>query len=657
MKVGRLGHEPRPTAPFTEEVVGRAPRGGRSRRRALAARGRRAHRGRRADVHVAPPRRRCRSGTRDALGADKWEQGLALADGAARAPRARAASLLHRSGKHYPGESLPRWALDIIGRRDGVPARERAAPTGRARAPSVADARALRSRRSPTRLGVDDDASCAAYEDPWHQLHEEARLPSASTRSAPTSTTPEERRRLARVLDRGLGDRGRASSCRSAPAPGGGWRARALAFRREHLYLVPGDSPDRPAPPARLARGAPPPLARGGGPRGPARPAPRATAEAEAKQGRRGSTTPRRTPAPRPGRHPHRAVRRAARRHGSSSSCPPLASAGRFCELVRTIDETAGGARPRRRPRGLSAADVARPAPASRSRPIPGVLEVNIPPTRTSREHVALLETVFDAALHAACTPRSTSSTGAQAGSGGGNHLTLGGPTALASPFVRGPICSPASSPSSSTTRRSRTCSRASSSARPRRRRASTRRATTRSTSSRSRSRARSSRGAGAAAAVARGRALPPPARRRLRQHPPRRDLHRQALRSRGRRTGGRGSSSCAPSRCRRTCAWRWRRSPSCARSWRRSRASRTARRSSAGGRRSTTASSCRPGCGATSRTCSRYLDARGLPLPARRVPRLPRAALPDRRARSQAATCASSCATPSSRGTSSARR
>jgi uncharacterized protein (DUF2126 family) len=71
--------------------------------------------------------------------------------------------------------------------------------------------------------------------------------------------------------------------------------------------------------------------------------------------------------------------------------------------------------------------------------PDPGVLEVNIPPTRTSREHVALMETVFDAALHAGLHAEKYQLDGRQSGSGGGNHVTLGGPTPLGSPFVKRP--------------------------------------------------------------------------------------------------------------------------------------------------------------------------------------------------------------------------
>src|SRR6185503_15690176 len=71
--------------------------------------------------------------------------------------------------------------------------------------------------------------------------------------------------------------------------------------------------------------------------------------------------------------------------------------------------------------------------------PDPGVFEVNLPPVGSLREHAALFETVFDAALHAGLHSEKYLVDGRQSGSGGGNHITLGGPSPLTSPFVRRP--------------------------------------------------------------------------------------------------------------------------------------------------------------------------------------------------------------------------
>ena len=119
---------------------------------------------------------------------------------------------------------------------------------------------------------------------------------------------------------------------------------------------------------------------------------------------------------------------------------------------------------------------------------------------------------------------------GRHTGTGGGNHVVLGG---AAPPRIRpscaGPTCSAAWSSTGSAIPRCPICSPACSSGRPASRRGSTRRATTSSTSSRSRFANLPGAGRGRAA-LARRPAVPQPAHRRHRQHPSRRNLHRQAL-------------------------------------------------------------------------------------------------------------------------------
>jgi uncharacterized protein (DUF2126 family) len=71
--------------------------------------------------------------------------------------------------------------------------------------------------------------------------------------------------------------------------------------------------------------------------------------------------------------------------------------------------------------------------------PDPGVLEVNLPPSSGLAEHAALVDLVFDAALHSGLHSEKYLLDGRMSGSGGGNHVTLGGPTPQESPFLLRP--------------------------------------------------------------------------------------------------------------------------------------------------------------------------------------------------------------------------
>jgi hypothetical protein len=119
MRIGRLGHEVRPTAPFTDEGWDALQRAGAATDEKLRALGIALTCGGEptfnSRLHGERP-----EWNSEALGPNKWERGLALA----RELRKRllpGGVLLLRQGKHYPGESLPRWALELIGRSDGKP--------------------------------------------------------------------------------------------------------------------------------------------------------------------------------------------------------------------------------------------------------------------------------------------------------------------------------------------------------------------------------------------------------------------------------------------------------------------------------------------------------------------------------------------------------
>jgi uncharacterized protein (DUF2126 family) len=421
MAVGRLGHEPRPTTPYTTEVWERLVAAGDEVDTALERHGVRLTMG-------GEPTFNAREQTElpewngAALGAHKRALGSTLAL-ELRRRLAPGAVLQYRQGKWYPGEDLPRWALEIIGAADGAvlwPERGGLARGG------AADARRF-AETLAARLGVSIGLQ-PAFEDPWRLLQDEATLPLEVDPRRADLDDPEERRRIARVLTRGVGEPAGFVLPLAPQEDAAGWNTERWKLRRGAIYLLPGDSPIG----LRLPLGSLPPA-----------PPPPDPDEVEALP-----RDPRRTP--QEVAELRAAARAAAAAQVRTALCvehsdgalgvflPPVPSFARFRELIAAIDRT-------RADTGIDVRLEGYPPPSSPEAfrfsvtPDPGVLEVNLPPVASMREVGTLVEQVFDAALHARLHSEKYMVDGRMAGSGGGNHITLGGPTPLESPFLLRP--------------------------------------------------------------------------------------------------------------------------------------------------------------------------------------------------------------------------
>ncbi|RYE83269.1 MAG: IMP dehydrogenase, partial [Hyphomicrobiales bacterium] len=165
--------------------------------------------------------------------------------------------LHYGQGKWYPGESLPRWAFALYWREDGEPiwrnaaliAREPGAKTGGDRehevVPTSAAVETLAAGLSE-RLGLGADYVLPAYEDTGHWLVKEGQLPENVDPLDPKLSDPEERARMVRVFERGLGKpSGYVIPVQrwQAAADDRRWRSEKWKLRRGKLFLVPGDSP------------------------------------------------------------------------------------------------------------------------------------------------------------------------------------------------------------------------------------------------------------------------------------------------------------------------------------------------------------------------------------------------------------------------------
>ena len=155
--------------------------------------------------------------------------------------------LLHfGQGKWYPGEQLPRWAFGCWWRRDGEPIWTDPKLIGDEEIPYGFGAK--ESERFVVRLaenlGVDPKFAVPGYEDAWYYLWRERRLPTNVDPLNSKLDDPEERARLARVFEQKLGSVvGYALPLWKLTGAGSNWASSPWYLRKEHMFLIPGDSP------------------------------------------------------------------------------------------------------------------------------------------------------------------------------------------------------------------------------------------------------------------------------------------------------------------------------------------------------------------------------------------------------------------------------
>ena len=346
--------------------------------------------------------------------------------------------LLHEGqGKWYPGEPLPRWALTSYFRNDGVPiwndpglfAREATGPD------SADDARTF-IRALATALGADPKFATPSYEDAWYYLWRERRLPINVDPFDSHLEDEVERARLAKVFEQGLtAVVGYALPiARNGGGPGARWKSGPWFLRPERLYLVPGDSPmgfrlpqdglPWAAPGDRTAIHERDPFA----PREPLPPRFRGRSEGPAAGAKPGDAGP-------PTRHESFAgmVRTALCIEPRSGVLhvfmPPVALLEDYLELCAAIEGTAASLRKQVRIEGYQPpADLPWLGRfVGDARPGSGFIEVNVHPARDWNELAKNTEILYEEARNVGLRAEKFMLDGRHTGTGGGNHVVLGG--------------------------------------------------------------------------------------------------------------------------------------------------------------------------------------------------------------------------------------
>jgi uncharacterized protein (DUF2126 family)/transglutaminase-like putative cysteine protease len=372
-------------------------------------------------------------------------------------------------GKWYPGEPLPRWQMEILWRPDGEPLwSERAlladpwtkVDTGDGEG---ADARQL-ARAVAARLGIPAEFCLPAYEDPLDRLAAEALLPDGPPPAHgpamlhdptdPELADPDARARIVAVLDaergaptgwvvfvhRSPGDTdpgtgpdapGAGSTGADGPNDGpgtSGWATVRWSLRRGHLMLRPGDSPmglRLPLDSLSWTPTPPDPERSTFDPRG----------ELPADEPLDGVRPATLTP---PEDAPPTALCVQPREGRLHVFLPPLEYLEHVVELLAVIEAAA-----REVGRPVVLEGYAPPGDPRLSRLVvgadPGVIEVNMHPARGWAELVDITTGLYEDARQVGLGTEKFDLDGAHTGTGGGNHVTLGGARPADSPLLRRP--------------------------------------------------------------------------------------------------------------------------------------------------------------------------------------------------------------------------
>ena len=398
------------------------------------------------------------------------------------------AFLHHGQGKWYPGEQLPRWSFGCYWRKDGQPAWEDIsliADDSRNYGYTEHDAERFMQALSAA-LDIDPKWIIPGYEDALYYLWRERRLPPNVTPANNKLEDAIERARLAKVFSQGINKIiGYALPIQRSQANGWPyWASGPWFLRPETLYLIPGDSPmgfrlpldgqpwvsksDYPylnEPDPLATRDALPPKPRFAPQRFIASGIGSVGAEMEPTQltpivSGRGfggwSASGQAIPFTKPEFRDQADTSREPKQFESASwivrtaMCvearegklhvfmPPVETLEDYLEIVSAVEATAKhlgtpvlleGYTPPFDPR-MNVLKVT---------PDPGVIEVNIQPAESWDEMVKITTTLYDEARQVRLGTEKFMVDGKHTGTGGGNHIVVGGSVPSDSPFLRRP--------------------------------------------------------------------------------------------------------------------------------------------------------------------------------------------------------------------------
>ncbi|WP_430689462.1 DUF2126 domain-containing protein [Klebsiella variicola] len=349
--------------------------------------------------------------------------------------------LLHYGqGKWYPGEEVPRWALGCFWRTDGEALwhdQALLARVDRDYGHTLSDAERF-GEALCRQLGVAARYLQPAYEDSLYYLWLERSLPEGVDPRTANLNHDLERRRLASLLSRGMENP--TGYILPVEFDGACWQSSPWPMRAGLITLIPGDS----AMGYRLPLNSLPPLADDEivverDPFEPREPLPVFAMGGETAPVRARQTLQQQKMVANGTKGVVRTALCFEPREGKLHLfLPPVTHLENYVALVHAIEEAASelqlpavieGYEPPKDPRLQKLLLT----------PDPGVIEVNIHPASHWDELVHNIETLYEQAHQTRLGAEKFMLDGRHTGTGGGNHVTLGGSTPADSPVLRRP--------------------------------------------------------------------------------------------------------------------------------------------------------------------------------------------------------------------------
>ena len=365
------------------------------------------------------------------------------------------AALQYGMGKQYPGEQLPRWALHAHWRADGETVWTDPALLASSDDTDTAQATdaALFATVLAQRLQIDPGLVIPAYEDIYYYLWRERTLPANVVVEDAKLKDPLERARLAHVFSHGLATPvGSVLPLRRVIDNGTRrWQSGKWFFRGDTMFLIPGDSPVGLRLPLESLPWVDPETIEyetEPDPFAPRPPFASAHAIRAALHHPASGTGPDVAFPPVPqqlpvvGRDEPSTVRTALSVESRGGLLhiflPPLFSAEDWLQLVAAVESTAHELGRKVILEGYQPPDDPRLLHFSVT-PDPGVIEVNVHPANNWAQHVSRTEQLYEEARQVGLATEKFMLDGRHVGTGGGNHVVMGGAHAEDSPFLRRP--------------------------------------------------------------------------------------------------------------------------------------------------------------------------------------------------------------------------